>query len=101
MAQTYEGNKVFEVAVILDAAARRQPESIGELLISNDQGVTLPLSALADVYSTTGRYAILHDGARRRQTITCNPAGRDVSSFVAEISFASRSLDIVDAPRHP
>jgi Cu/Ag efflux pump CusA len=42
------------------------------------------LSALADVYSTTGRYAILHDGARRRQTITCNPAGRDVSSFVAE-----------------
>jgi Cu/Ag efflux pump CusA len=26
----------------------------------------------------------LHDGARRRQTITCNPAGRDVASFVAD-----------------
>jgi len=38
---------------------------------------------LAEVYLTTGRYAILHDGARRRQTITCNPAGRDVATFVA------------------
>ncbi len=84
VAQTYEGSKVFEVAVILDQAARQQPESIGQLLVSNDQGVTLPLSQLADVYTTTGRYAILHDGARRRQTITCNPQGRDVSSFVAD-----------------
>ena len=84
VAQTYEGNKVFEVAVILDPAARQQPESIGKLLVSNGQGTTLPLSELANIYATTGRYAILHDGARRRQTITCNPTGRDVNSFVAE-----------------
>ena len=84
VAQTYEGSKVFEVVVLLDAATRQQPESIGKLLINNGQGVTLPLAELAEVYATTGRYAILHDGARRRQTITCNPAGRDVSSFVAE-----------------
>ncbi|MEO6569470.1 MAG: efflux RND transporter permease subunit, partial [Opitutaceae bacterium] len=30
-----------------------------------------------------GRFSILHDGARRRQTVTCNPT-RDVQSFVAE-----------------
>jgi Cu/Ag efflux pump CusA len=84
VAQTYEGGKVFDVAVILDPAARREPETIGKLLVSNAQGVTMPLAELADVYPTTGRYAILHDGARRRQTITCNPAGRDVSSFVAD-----------------
>jgi Cu/Ag efflux pump CusA len=42
------------------------------------------LRELADVYLTTGRYSILHDGARRRQTVTCNPRGRDVASFVAE-----------------
>jgi Cu/Ag efflux pump CusA len=53
-------------------------------LISNPQGMRLQLKQLADVYLTTGRYAILHDGARRRQTITCNPAGRDVASFEAE-----------------
>jgi CzcA family heavy metal efflux pump len=84
VAQTYEGEKVFDVAVILEPAARQQPESIGDLLISNPQGARLPLQQLASVFLTTGRYAILHDGARRRQTITCNPAGRDVASFVAD-----------------
>jgi len=82
--QTYEGDKVFDVSVILEPSARQQPESIGDLLVSNPQGLRLPLKQLADVYLTTGRYAILHDGARRRQTITCNPAGRDVQSFVAD-----------------
>src|ERR1019366_9383254 len=84
VAQTYEGEKVFDVAVILEPAARQQPESIGDLLISNSQGTRMPVKQLADVFLTTGRYAILHDGARRRQTITCNPAGRDVASFMAD-----------------
>jgi CzcA family heavy metal efflux pump len=84
VAQTYEGDKVFDVAVILEPAARQQPETIGDLLVGNSQGAQMPLHELANVYLTTGRYAILHDGARRRQTITCNPAGRDVASFVAE-----------------
>jgi len=85
VAQTYEGNKVFEVAVILPPAERRDPETVGSLLLSNaDKTRRLPLKVLADVYQTTGRYSILHEGARRRQTITCNPKGRDVESFVAD-----------------
>jgi len=84
VAQTYEGSKVFDVAVILEPSARQEPETIGDLLVSNSQGGQLPLNQLAEVYLTTGRFAILHDGARRRQTITCNPAGRDVASFVAD-----------------
>ena len=84
VAQTYEGEKVFDLAVILEPSARQQPEFIGDLLISNSQGMRMQLKRLADVFLTTGRYAILHDGARRRQTITCNPAGRDVASFVAD-----------------
>jgi CzcA family heavy metal efflux pump len=83
-AQIYEGEKVFNVTVILDTAARTQPEKIGKLLVSNSQGVQMPLRELATVELATGRYAILHDAARRRQIITCNPAGRDVASFVAD-----------------
>jgi CzcA family heavy metal efflux pump len=82
-AQIYEGEKVFDVTVILEPAARQQPEAVGELLVGNSAGAQMPLRELADVSLATGRYAILHDGARRRQTITCNPAGRDVASFVA------------------
>jgi len=84
VAQTYEGDKVFDVAAILEPSARQQPEDIGKLLVINSEGLRLPLNKLANVFLTTGRYAVLHDGARRRQTITCNPAGRDVASFVAD-----------------
>ncbi|MGA2244367.1 MAG: efflux RND transporter permease subunit [Verrucomicrobiota bacterium] len=84
VAQTYEGAKVFDVEMILEPEARQEPEAVGDLLVSNPQGMRLALKQLAEVYLTTGRYAILHDGARRRQTVTCNPAGRDVGSFVAE-----------------
>lgn len=84
VAQTYEGNKVFDVLVILPPAERQDPETVGSFLLGNSQGMRLPLRELADVYLTSGRYSILHDGARRRQTVTCNPSGRDVSSFVAD-----------------
>ena len=84
VAQTYDGNKVSDVLVILAPADRRNPETVGSLLLSNAQGTRLPVRELADVFLTSGRDSILHDGARRRQTITCNPSGRDVASFVAD-----------------
>src|SRR5207253_1538668 len=37
----------------------------------------------AEVFRTEGRFSILHDGARRRQTITCNPT-REVRAFVED-----------------
>ena len=82
--QTYEGNRVFDVTVVLDQALRREPEGIGALTLRNTEGLQVPLRELADIYPTTGRYAILHDGARRRQAVTCNVRGRDPASFVAE-----------------
>ena len=84
VAETYEGNRVFDVTVVLDPAARRDPEQVGGLLLRNAEGLHLPLRALADLDSTTGRYMISHEGARRRQAVTCNVRGRDLKSFVAE-----------------
>jgi CzcA family heavy metal efflux pump len=83
-AQTYEGNRVFDVAVILDAAARRDPELVRALVLRRRDGGRLPLAELANVYSTTGRYAVLHDGARRVQIVTANVAGGDVGTFVSQ-----------------
>src|SRR5205823_11352730 len=39
---------------------------------------------VADIYQSGGRYVVLHEGARRVQAVTCNVAGRDVNSFVAD-----------------
>jgi CzcA family heavy metal efflux pump len=83
-AQTYEGNRVFDVTVILDAAARRDPELLGALVLGRPDGGRLPLAELAYVYSTTGRYALFHDGARRVQLVTANVAGSDIGAFVSK-----------------
>jgi CzcA family heavy metal efflux pump len=85
VAEVYEGNRVFDVVVVLDPAQRRDPESIGALTLRSADGVRLPLRELAEIYPSAGRTSIVHEGARRRQQVTCNVAGRDVGSFLAEL----------------
>jgi CzcA family heavy metal efflux pump len=82
--QTYEGNRVFDVAVRLAASNGPQVSEIGQLPLRSPDGNFVTLSQLADIQNTSGRYVILHEGARRVQTITCNVRGRDVTSFVRE-----------------
>jgi Cu/Ag efflux pump CusA len=84
VAQTHRGNQIADVAVILEPAHRQDPETIGSLQVRNSQGLRLPLTELAEIFPTTARFSILHEGARRRQTVTCSTRGRDVSSFVED-----------------
>jgi Cu/Ag efflux pump CusA len=80
--QVHEGNQAIGVSVIAEPKARRDPETIGSLMVGSAAGSRIPLSQLADIFPNTGRYSISHEGARRRQTITCSVVGRDVTSFV-------------------
>ncbi len=84
VAQTFEGNRVVDVNVILSPQMRRDPEVLGGLMLKNDEGLRVPLRELAEIYTGSGRYSILHDGTRRRQAVTCNVRGRDLSSFVED-----------------
>jgi CzcA family heavy metal efflux pump len=83
VAQIFRDNEVDDVAVILDQRSRGNPDEIGNMLISTPGNQRVPLRAIADIHRTQGRFSILHEGARRRQTVTCNPT-RDVQSFVAD-----------------
>ncbi len=85
VAQTFEGNRVFEVTVILAETHRREPQSVGALMLRNSNGLRMPLRELADVFLTDSRSLIVHEGVQRRQQITCNVQHRDVPSFVAEL----------------
>jgi CzcA family heavy metal efflux pump len=82
VAQVYRGNAVVEISVILARDKRQSVEQIGALPLRGPDGNYVPLRELADIYGTSGRYIILHEGARRVQTITCNVQGRDLTSFV-------------------
>src|SRR5204863_1856618 len=82
--EIYEGNRVFDVAVILPREQRNAVDSLANLPLRAPTGTYVRLRDIADVVQSSGRYVILHEAARRVQTITCNVAGRDVGSFVAD-----------------
>jgi Cu/Ag efflux pump CusA len=80
--QSYEGNEVFNVITLLDAASRDNISKIGDLPLRSPSGAYVLLKQIADIYEVTGRYEVLHEGARRVQTVTANVTGTDVPSFV-------------------
>ncbi|MGC8653431.1 MAG: efflux RND transporter permease subunit [Candidatus Kryptoniota bacterium] len=88
--QIYDGNEMFNVDVILSPRYRNMPDEVGNLLIKNRNGVYIPLRQIANIYETTGSYVVLHDGARRVQTVTCNVNGKGVEEFMSE---ARRKID--------
>ena len=57
---------------------------MGDLPLRNSAGTYVRLGKLADIYESSGCYQVLHQGARRVQTVTANVAGYDVASFVQE-----------------
>ena len=82
--QVYEGNRVFDVSVVLAPSNRPKASEIGALPLRSPDGNYVTLNQLADIYDSSARYVILHQGARRVQTITCDVQGRAVDSFVNE-----------------
>lgn len=82
--QVYDGNRVFNLSVLLDPSDRKNPARVGELPLRGPDGNYVPLSQLASINESSGRYIILHDGAQRVQTVTLNVVGRDLNSFIEE-----------------
>jgi CzcA family heavy metal efflux pump len=80
--QVYQGNRTFDVVVILPPTDRSSIADISRLPLRNPDGQYVALGQLATVYGTSGRYIVLHDGAQRVQTITLNVAGISPSTFV-------------------
>ena len=90
--QVYQGNEVFNLNVVLDPADRQNPMGVGAIPLKSPAGNYVPLGELANVYESSGRFVILHNGARRVQTITLYVSGRGIGSFVqqAQQAVASR-----------
>lgn len=82
--QTYAGNAVFNVLVILDATTRGRIAALNDLPLRGAGGRVVRLAQVADIYETAGRYAVQHEGAQRVQAVTANVTGRDVAGFVAD-----------------
>lgn len=82
--QVYQDNRVTGVSVILNPEAHGV-RRVGKLPLINNEGRIIRLSEVASISQENGRSKILHEGARRIQTITANANERDVESFANEV----------------
>jgi CzcA family heavy metal efflux pump len=93
--EVFEGNRVFDVAVILPPEQRSSVDAVGNLPLRSPSGTYVRLRDVADIFQGSGRSVVQHEAARRVQNITCNVEGRDVGSFVAD---ARRAVGRVALP---
>lgn len=82
--QVYQGNSVIGVSVMLQPEAHGVAQ-IGKLPLVNNEGRIIRLNEVASISQENGRSKILHEGARRIQTITANVNERDAESFANEV----------------
>ena len=84
--QIYQGSRVFDVSVILDPAERRTVAAISALPLRGPDGNYVTLGQIADIYETTGRYIIQHEGALRVESVTCDVQGRGLDAMKRRLS---------------
>ncbi|MEY4934481.1 MAG: hypothetical protein RIS64_840 [Bacteroidota bacterium] len=81
----YEGNRRFDITVRLNSPETQKPADISELLITNAQGVQIPLKYLADIKIQTSPMAVNRENNERCVNVNLNVRGRDVQSVVEEV----------------
>jgi cobalt-zinc-cadmium resistance protein CzcA len=80
----WEGEIPRDLVLRFPPSARDDVEKISKLPIAVEGGVTVPLSALAQVSLGVGRASINRENGRRYIGIRMNVRGRDMGSFVTE-----------------
>ena len=83
--QVFENDTVFDVVVRAVADVRRDPLSLGELLLDSPGGEKIPVKALSDITLKPAPNVINREQGRRRMLVTCNAEDRDVESVIADI----------------
>lgn len=80
-----QGNRMIDLNVLLSSDAREKPEDLAALPLKTQEGRIITLGDVASISQVEGRYNILHQGAQRIQTVTCNVEGRDLGDFLKEL----------------
>jgi len=75
-------DRTVPASVVVPPALRRDPEDIGGMLVRGANGQAVRLADIATIGLEEGRSMIAHDAGQRRQMVTANVDGGDVSGFV-------------------
>jgi cobalt-zinc-cadmium resistance protein CzcA len=83
--QVYVGDRVYDVSVRFPLSSRYDPESIGDLTLTNSSGMQVPLSQVAKITQRNGEGTITRTNNRRNLTVRIDLAGRDLVSYLDEV----------------
>ncbi len=82
VSEIFVGSKSYDVTCKLNPESRNTPEKIGNLLLTSDSGIKVPLSQVATIKMTTGASCISREMNKRHLTIRINLRGTDLTSFL-------------------
>lgn len=85
VSQVLEGRNAFDLVVRASEDGQFGELDINRLPISTPHGSKVPLGALAKVQRDGGPNSISRENVQRKIVVSCNVAGRDMGSVVAEI----------------
>jgi Cu(I)/Ag(I) efflux system membrane protein CusA/SilA len=81
---TVEGRERFPVQVRYAREFRDSPEAIGRLLVSNKDGMQVPLAQLAEIGFAAGAPMIRSENGYLNDLVSIDVRGRDVGGYVAD-----------------
>jgi len=84
-AEWVDGFRRVDIVVRLPETSRSDAAALSRLTLRARGGELVPLSAVADLTTTTGPELIGHEDAQRRSLVLSNVRGRDLGSFVEEV----------------
>lgn len=92
--ETFEGSRVTGIRVAIAESLRQSPADVARLPVRTPSGSFVRLADIAELTQTSGRSEILHEGAKRVQTITCNVQGVSAADFVTRARAAVAKLQL-------
>ena len=84
ISQVFIDNRMYDITCRYIDASRDTHEKIGALTLASSSGAMIPLSAVAQIKTTTGANTISREMNRRFTTVRVNLRGRDLTSFTNE-----------------
>jgi cobalt-zinc-cadmium resistance protein CzcA len=79
-----DGQRRFPITLRIDDRYRKDPASIGRILVASPSGDRIPLARLAKISIVEGPTTVVREWGKRRVVVEANVRDRDVGSFVKE-----------------
>ena len=84
VSEVIEGQRRFDVYLRMAKLYRNDPKAIGNLWLSGNNGLRVPLSQVAQIRLVDGPPTVSREDAQRRVVIQANVRDRDMGGFVEE-----------------